>query len=182
MELLDVVDENNNLIGKIKDKEIIHKNGIFHREIVVWIMNKNGEVLLQKRAATKKHSPNKWGLTAGHVDAGEVVENAAKREILEEIGIRIDDLKEICITKDEEFHLNCNQYNNCFSYQFFVDVDYGVNDYTIQKEELSEVKYISLEQLEEIVKNKDDNYTFSKRDYMQEVIEYLYKERENIKK
>lgn len=182
MELLDVVNENNELTGEVLDKEIIHRKGIFHKEVVIWIMNKQGEILLQKRAITKKHNPDKWGLTAGHVDAGEDVKNAAKREILEEIGVNIEDLKSICITKDEEKHLNCNQYNNCFVYHFFVIVDYDVNDYKIQEEELSKVEYITLENLDNIVKNKDDNYTFSKRDYMPEMIEYLYKEKENIKK
>ncbi len=182
MELLDIVNENNELIGKVEDKEKIHQNGIFHREVAVWIMNKNGEILLQKRATTKKHHPSKWALTAGHVDAGEDVKVAAKRECLEELGINIKELKNICITKNEEIHLNSSQKNNYFGYHFFSIVDYNINDYKIQKEELSEVKYISLEELKRILDNKDENYVFSKRTYMPQIVKYLYEERENMNK
>lgn len=180
MELLDVVDEDNNLTGKVEDKDIIHEKGIWHREVAVWIMNTKGEILLQKRASTKKHHPNIWGLTAGHVEAGEDVESAIKRETLEELGINIDNFKKINIIKNGELHASCNQQNNHFGYHFFANVDYDINDYVIQKEELSEVKYISLEELEEIVKDKDDKYTFTKRSYMPEIIKYLYRERSKI--
>lgn len=53
MELLDVVDVNNNLIGKTEDKEIIHKKGLWHREVAIWIMNNKGEILLQKKLQVK---------------------------------------------------------------------------------------------------------------------------------
>ena len=42
MELIDVIDENNNLIGKIEDKDVVHGTGMWHREISVWIMNRKG--------------------------------------------------------------------------------------------------------------------------------------------
>lgn len=179
MELLDVVDENNNLTGKVEDKDIIHKNGIFHREVAIWIMNEKGEILLQKRAASKKKHPNKWGLTAGHIDSGETIEQATKREVLEEIGIKIENFKQFFVEKSEKTKINSDEENH-FAYHFFIKVDYNINDYTIQKEELSELKYITLEELEEIVKNKDENYTFSKRSYMQNIIKYLYEERSNL--
>ncbi len=40
MELLDIVDENNNLTGKTEEKEVIHKKGLYHREVAVWIKKK----------------------------------------------------------------------------------------------------------------------------------------------
>ena len=57
MELLDVVDENNNLIGIKEDKSIIHEKGLLHREIAVIIQNENGEYLVQKRSSNKKGAP-----------------------------------------------------------------------------------------------------------------------------
>ncbi len=69
MELLDVLDEKGNKTGKVEDKDIIHEKGIWHKEVCVIIENEKNEYLIQKRAATKKQGPNKWGLTAGHVDA-----------------------------------------------------------------------------------------------------------------
>lgn len=176
MELLDIVDENNNLTGKTEEKEIVHKKGLWHREVAIWIMNNKGEILTQKRASTKKQNPNKWGLTAGHIDAGESVESAMSREILEGLGVEIKDFSKIEIAKIQTKHNNSNTINNYFAYVFFAKVDYDIKDYTIQKDELSELKYITLEELEEIVKNKDNNYTFSDRDNTN-IIEYLYKQR-----
>lgn len=181
MEILDVVDENNNnLTGKTEDREIIHEKGLWHREVAAWIMNKKGEVLLQKRAATKKQNPNKWGLTAGHIDSGEKIEDVMHREALEELGVNIKDFSLLEVIKVKDEHLNNGSKNNHFVYIFFTKVDYNLKDYTIQKEELSELKYITLEELEEIVNHKDDNYTFSKRDYMKQILEYLYKRRNEI--
>jgi len=177
MELLDIVDENNNLTGKTEEKEIIHKKGLWHREVAIWIMNNKGEILIQKRAATKKQNPNKWGLTAGHIDAGESIESGMRREILEELGIEINNFSEIEIRKLQEEHHNSNTINNYFAYVFFAKVDYDIQDYTIQKEELAELKYITIEELEEIVKNEDENYTFSKRESVKDIIEFLYKQR-----
>ena len=64
MELLDVLDENGKSIGKKEDKDIVHKNGLWHKEVGAWIVNEKGELLIQKRAKTKKQAPNKWSLTA----------------------------------------------------------------------------------------------------------------------
>ena len=52
-------------------------------------MNEKGELLLQKRAANKKQNPNKWGVCAGHIDAGETVEVSAIRELEEELGLKV---------------------------------------------------------------------------------------------
>ena len=41
----EVVDEENNLTGKIEERNIIHKEGLWHREISVWIMNEKGEII-----------------------------------------------------------------------------------------------------------------------------------------
>ena len=129
MELLDIVDENNNLTGKTEEKEIVHKKGLWHREVAIWIMNNKGEILIQKRASTKKQNPNKWGLTAGHIDAGESIEAGMSREILEELGVEIKDFSKIEITKIQTEHKNSNTINNYFAYVFFAKVNYDIQDY-----------------------------------------------------
>ncbi len=47
----------------------------------------------------------------------------------------------------------------------------------MDKEEVSELKYITIEELEKIMQNKDENYTFSKRENIKEIIKFLYKQR-----
>jgi len=181
MEYLDVVDENDKLTGKTEERNIIHKEGIWHREVAVWIINDSGEILLQKRAATKKQYPNKWAICAGHVDAGEKVESAIIREINEELGIdvKIDDLEYIDVYKVQEDIAENNIKNYYFNYTYFLNNNYKIEDYTIQLEELSELKFISLKELENIVKTKNKDFTFSDRLYMEDVLEKL---RKNIKK
>lgn len=176
MEYLDLVDENNNLIGKKEEKSIIHQKGLWHRECAAWPYKENGDVLVQKRVATKKQNPNKWALCAGHVQAGETPEVAMIREIEEEIGLTVkkEELESSSIEKIIQESPN-GTINKYFSYRYFVKTNKNINEYTIQEEELSEVKYISLEELEEIVKTGDENYTFSKREYMPKIIEEIKK-------
>ena len=49
MELLDVVDDNNNLIGLSEDRKIVHEKNLWHRHVSCWIMNSKGKILLQKK-------------------------------------------------------------------------------------------------------------------------------------
>lgn len=58
MEYIDIFDENNNPIDKVKEKTQAHEDGNFHRTAHIWIMNDKKELLLQKRSATKKSHPN----------------------------------------------------------------------------------------------------------------------------
>ena len=80
MELVDIVDENNELTGKVEERWKAYEKGLWRRTVSCWIMNENGEILLQKRTATKRRNPNKWSKTGGQVDAGETVENEKKLE------------------------------------------------------------------------------------------------------
>lgn len=182
MELLDVVDENNKLTGISEDKEIIHKKGLWHREACIWIMNKEGKMLLQKRASSKKQNPNKWALTAGHVDVGEEPIDTMIREIKEELGVIIkkDNIEHLLTFKEKSFSPESNTINARFTEHYFSIVPYKIADYTIQQSELSEVKYFSIEEIERIIETEDVNYVFSTKEYMQKVIPYIKERRENL--
>jgi len=158
MELIDIVDENNELTGQAEERKIVHERCLWHRHVSSWIMNKKGEILLQRRSADKPRNPNKWSKTGGHVDSGESVEDAIRREVKEEIGIDIPkeqiEILEIFKSKDSN--------NKYFAYNFLFVVDYKIEDYILQKEEVAEVKYVTIEEMEQIKKNNDSNYTFCK--------------------
>ncbi len=173
MELLDVLDENGNITGKQEDKDIIHETGIKHREVCCIIEHEKEENMIQKRAATKKQAPNKWGMTAGHVDAGETYEEAMVREIEEELGITVamEDLKLLGIFK--EWYESEKTTNNNFIKYYYYKTNKTIQDYTICLEELSEVKYISFQELEITVKKKDENCSYAQREEMNEVIKIL---------
>ena len=155
MELVDIVDENNNLTGEVEDRWTAYEKGLWRRVVSCWIMNKKGEVLLQKRALTKKRNPGRWAKTGGQVDKGESVEDAIFREVKEELGIEVskEQIKVINIKK--------NNKNKHFSYHYIFVVDYKIEECILQKEEVEEVKYVSIEEIEEAARKKDENYTFS---------------------
>lgn len=155
MELLDIVDENGNLTGEVMEREKAHELNLLHWEISVFLINDKKEVLLQKRAATKKMNPNMWGSCAGHVDSGEGIEETALRELEEEIGIKfsIDDLHVL-----EEMQVTKKEINSHLTRVYYVY--YNGNDFKIQTEELSEVKWFNIEDVINMIKNNDDTITF----------------------
>ena len=94
-ELFDVVDESDRVIDTLPRDEV-HARDLRHRAIHVMLFNTRGEVFLQKRSIWKDRNPGLWdSSTAGHVDAGETYEQAARRELREEIGIEVGELEEI---------------------------------------------------------------------------------------
>lgn len=91
-ELIDVLDENGNKTGEILTKEQIHKKGLCHRIVVIAIIDAQGNILMQQRSKDKAQNPGKWDVTsAGHVSSGQTSTEAAIRETLEEVGIKVNE-------------------------------------------------------------------------------------------
>ena len=89
MEKWDVYDMNGNVTGKLKTRQDVFNDGEYHLGVSVWIVNKNNELLIQKRAEAKRIKPNIWSTTGGAAQAGENSETTCVREVFEEIGIII---------------------------------------------------------------------------------------------
>ncbi len=88
-ELLDVVDENDRVIG-VKTRGEIHAQGLMHRAVHILVFNSSGELFIQKRSMSKDNNPGLWDSSAaGHVDSGENYYDCAIRELGEELGIRV---------------------------------------------------------------------------------------------
>ncbi len=82
-----LVDADDNAIGTMEKMEA-HEKGLLHRAFSVLIFNSKGEMLLQKRAASKYHSGGLWTNTCcSHPTPHESIEEAAKRRLKEEMGI-----------------------------------------------------------------------------------------------
>ena len=89
-ELLDVVDENDNIIA-VRTRGEIHAECLMHRAVHILVFNSAGELFLQKRSLSKDEQPGKWDSSAaGHVDSGESYDDCARREIAEELGIKVE--------------------------------------------------------------------------------------------
>jgi 16S rRNA (adenine1518-N6/adenine1519-N6)-dimethyltransferase len=86
-ELLTVVDADDNPVQP-QNRATIHREGLLHRAIHIFILDQRGELFLQKRSHRKDRFPGRWDSSAtGHVDAGESYDDSAHRELREELGI-----------------------------------------------------------------------------------------------
>ena len=87
-ELLDIVNERGEKIGILPRSEIHGDPSQLHMVVHVLVFNANGELLLQKRSMDKDVAPGRWDTSVGgHINAGEAVTDAVKREMEEELGI-----------------------------------------------------------------------------------------------
>ena len=82
-----VVDREDRVIGDAARGEV-HANNLLHRAVHILLFNHAGELFLQKRSPLKDRHPGVWDSSAaGHVDAGEDYDEAADRELQEELGV-----------------------------------------------------------------------------------------------
>lgn len=155
MELIEIVDEDGNFTGEVLDKEEAHARNLLHNEVGVFLINDRGQTLLQKRSATKRFSPNKWRPCAGHVKAYESLEDAAIREVEEEIGIlfKKEELKPLEMRKIEVLPKNSH-----VTYFYYLESNLEENEFTIQKEELSEIKWFDLDEAIDVITSNEDSY------------------------
>lgn len=149
-----LVDENDKPIGNMGKLEV-HQKGLLHRAFSVFIFNDKGELLLQKRASTKYHSPGLWTNTCcSHPQPGEETLNAANRRLREEMGIDT-----ILIHKTSFIYRT--EFDNGLTEHEFDHVFVGQsNDHpVINKLEIDEFKWMSLNTIKEDIKNSPQNFT-----------------------
>ena len=76
--------------GTTATKRQAHEKGLWHTSAHIWIYNSEGDIMLQKRSASKDTFPGLWDISvAGHISAGETPLQGALREINEEIGLDV---------------------------------------------------------------------------------------------
>ena len=153
-EIFPSVDENDNVIGEVK-RHIAHKHpDIIHRAVGILIFNQKGELLIQKRSLTKDTFPGCWEHSVGgHVDKNDNYLNTAVRELEEEVGLKVDpqeleNLGKMLLKMPSESE-----------YWTMYKLTTTYTDFKINKEEITEVKFLSLDDLKLAL--KDDNYLWN---------------------
>jgi 16S rRNA (adenine1518-N6/adenine1519-N6)-dimethyltransferase len=92
-ERLAVVDQNDQPLEPM-DRATIHRDNLLHRAVHIFLVNHQGELLLQKRSYRKDRFPRRWDSSAsGHVDAEESYQDCATRELGEEVGVETNLVK-----------------------------------------------------------------------------------------
>ena len=149
-----LVDVNDNELG-VMEKMKAHEQGLLHRAFSVFVFNSNGEVLLQQRNKNKYHSGGLWSNTCcSHPRPGESISDAANRRLREEMGMEADLL-------------------HAFSFVYKSDLDNELTEHELDhvflgetnslpkmnKDEVEDYRYVSIEYLKEDIKNNPDHYT-----------------------
>ena len=157
-ELRDLYDINSKKTDKTYRKGEVIPEGYFPMVVMVVIRNSKGEFLMQKRSIAKGGN---WGVTGGHPKSGETPLEGMITEIKEELGLNF--------SKEElvELEAGCDG-KDCYK-MYYIEKDVDINDVVIQEEELSEVRWFSLEELRHMVEtgelNKDQAECFNKACY-----------------
>ena len=129
--------------------------GYYPMVVMIAIQNSKGEFLMQKRVEAKGGD---YGVTGGHPKSGETPYEGILTEVMEELGIDISGNEII------EFASGCDG-KECYK-MYYTKIDLDLSKLQIQKEELSEVKWFSLDELKAMVQknilNQDQIAFFTK--------------------
>lgn len=144
-EYVDILDESGNVTGEVITKKEAHRTGKWHRAIHIWIIDKDKKkIILQKRCPDKNLFPNMWDISVGgHVSSGEDTLTAAKRELSEELGLNPDDYIFEFVDVIKEKFVDGDIISNEFVTIYKIINDVNINNITLQKEEVSEVKWFT---------------------------------------
>ncbi|CAG7905017.1 hypothetical protein IGI04_029143 [Brassica rapa subsp. trilocularis] len=142
----------------------VHQDGDYHRAVNVWIfVESTQELVLQRRSDDKDSWPGRWDISsAGHISAGDPSLISAQRELEEELGIKLPkDAFEKLFVFLQECVLNDGKFiNNEFNDVYLVTILHPIplEAFTLQKEEVSAVKYIHYEEYRNLLSKKDPAY------------------------
>ncbi|NCU02751.1 MAG: isopentenyl-diphosphate Delta-isomerase [Chitinophagaceae bacterium] len=149
-----LVNESDEVIGSMEKMEA-HEKALLHRAFSVFLFDKEGNMLLQKRAASKYHSPSLWtNACCSHPMPGEETKDAALRRLKEELGFTT--------TINKAFHFTYKAvFDNGLTEHEFDHVFVGEYDGNMQlnPEEVSEVCYKPVAVINEEIAHNAGSYT-----------------------
>lgn len=146
-----LVDEKDNVIGSM-EKIQAHKDALLHRAFSVFVINSDNEIMLQRRALGKYHSPGLWTNTCcSHPRVNESYSDGAHRRMIEEMGFD-------CSLKDVFSFIYKAPFSNGLTEHELdhVFIGYSNQEPIINTEEVDSWKWISIDKLkEDLIKNPD---------------------------
>lgn len=149
-----LVNEKDEPIGLMPKMEA-HEKALLHRAFSVFIFNNKNELLLQQRALSKYHSPGLWTNTCcSHQRDGESNTEAGKRRLIEEMGFETE------LTEVLSFIYKAPFDNGLTEYEFdHIMIGYYSEEPKINKEEVANWKWMTLEEIRKDMTNYPDRYT-----------------------
>ena len=157
-ELWDIYDKNRNKTGRVIEREKYEfKQGEYFIVVAALIINSKKEILITKRAATKKAEPLKWELTGGGLQSGETSLDGVLREIKEEIGLDFKPTEAIYLTEIRKDSVPAD-----FKDIWLFKKDVKIEDITFSDKEVIDVKWVKID---EFLKMKENNEVISTIDF-----------------
>jgi len=146
-EYLDLVDENNTLIGKKKLRSEVHTTGLWHRTVHIYIfrkINEEIEFLIHLRAKNKDLHPNCWDARfGGHIKSGGSIKDGIKSELMEEIGLYLEQSNLV----QGEVYKRDHYPNREFTYSFYYRFDGNIATLKFNDGEVQEIKWMKSEDI-----------------------------------
>ena len=174
-EFLEVYSPEGNKTGQKKSKSEIHRKGLFHSTVHVWIFTDEGNILIQKRSKKKELNPGVWDVSvAGHIKFNENIKKAAKRETLEETGININtkDLLKIGVYRSINIHPTA--IDKEFFHTYLLKIDKNSINLDYKNNEVDDLKFISIEEMESLIKEENNKIFIGKnRKYYSDVLKSI---------
>lgn len=153
-----LVDLDDNEIGCATKAEV-HEKGLLHRAFSVFLykyIGQNPYMLIHQRANGKYHSGGLWtNSCCSHPRHGERVNEAVHRRLQEELGVSAETKEIFSFVYYHRFTPKCVEYE-C-DHVFVGEFDSEVESYC--KSEISDVRWISFDELKESVKILPEIYT-----------------------
>ncbi len=163
MEQINLYNKNGNPTDVVidrKDKSYPLNENEFIPTSIIYIENSNNEFLMQQTSLSKG---GKYSSTGGHVDSGETPLLAIIRETKEEIGIDV--------TEEELKYLGFIIDGKVLRFIYYVIKDVDINVVRVQKDEVEDVVYMSVDKIKELY-NKNEILE-SHYKVFEKVLEYL---------
>ena len=174
-EFLEVYSPKGTKTGQKKSKSEIHRKGLFHSTVHVWIFTEEGNILIQKRSKKKELNPGVWDVSvAGHIKFNENIKKAAKRETLEETGINIntEDLLKIGVYRSINIHPTA--IDKEFFHTYILKIDKNSINLDFKNNEVDDLKFISIEEMESLIKEENNKIFIGKnRKYYSDVLKSI---------
>ena len=150
MELWDVYDHCFQKTGKIHERGNPLAPGEYHLSVAIYPINSGKQVLIQKRNQNLKLMPGEWAATGGSALQGEDPWDACKRELMEELGI--------AATKENSELIALFKRIDSYNALWIVHTDVMLEELTLQSEEVSEAKWVSIAELKALAKDGRFHY------------------------
>ncbi len=156
-----IVNEEDEIIGFKERGTLIPERDIY-RVSALWIRNSRGDILLAQRAFTKSHNPGEWGsAVAGTVDEGETYEENIIKEAEEEIGLFGYEFEKAMKTRSP------GTPHNYFTQWFTFSIDEPVEFFTIQEEEVADLRWFGEKELREALARHPEKFLPSLPKYLE---------------